>query len=579
MQRHSCVDRCHRPIFRVLTLLLLITVGIAAPLCGVRAAVTIYGFEATPQSNASILLVWQTGSEFDTLAFEIRRGESPDDLPLKLGTVPAQSTGAAGGSYRFTDQRDLRRGVRYYYQIVEVTSNSAEGDKSSIISAGIDMPTLTPTLRATATAIATATATTVQSGAAATSTATATSSVPGSASSEQPTATRQFANTPVPATPAPGSTPTPVLLTSATAAPVGSGVVSTPTGGPQPQSPPTAAPANAVATTAPTSPPPATSVVPMASPTPEIVTTSAVQPALELTPAATQPPKVFAAATVQPLLGTPGRDASRPTPAPDGEEPRDTGTFLLLGGGAIVLAAALAGGVLLLMRSRRPVADDGRIPSQGAIRAVGRPACRDLVGCACSGGAAGCLSFRCAAPAKPVRSGRGGQGDGGARRDLRGARRRVAAGRPRSDCTPARCAVIDPRGLAGGFSVGWPGQESGGALLWRGARIGPRTPAGRSIGSRRSLPSGTRRVALPRGTLLRPASRRRPLSQPPCAPKSRISMMAWRRPARIAGCGRPSSHRLKSRCRSRRRTRPRARPCFGFAWLPTPLRRSIPITT
>ena len=81
---------------------------------------------------------------------------------------------------------------------------------------------------------------------------------------------------------------------------------------------------------------------------------SAIQPALELTPKATQPPQVFAAATTQPLLGTPGRAAADPTPAPDGETPRNTGTIFLLGGGAILLAAALGGGVLLYLRSRQP---------------------------------------------------------------------------------------------------------------------------------------------------------------------------------------------------------------------------------
>jgi hypothetical protein len=82
------------------------------------------------------------------------------------------------------------------------------------------------------------------------------------------------------------------------------------------------------------------------------VTTSEVQPLLEFTPAATRPPQVFAAATARPLLGTPGR-AAEPTPTPDDEGARSTGTILLLGGGAILLAATLGGGVLLLLRSRQ----------------------------------------------------------------------------------------------------------------------------------------------------------------------------------------------------------------------------------
>ena len=308
---------------------------------------TLIRFDATPQAGNSILVGWATGTELDTVAFRLFRSQSASghgDQPVI--SQPAKGDGATGAEYSYTDT-DIIPGVRYYYFLQEVTQAGA-GQEYGPINAGVD---LAPEATSTATATATATATTVQSGATVTRTPTRTTTVEVQSGS-QPTATRRFTNTPRPTgtvTAQPLTTPRPAA--QATASPIGSGVVSTPTGGPQ--RPPTAAPVGAAVAGPATPLPPAGPTVRAPSPSPAIVSTSAVQPALDLTPTATLPPQVFAAATTQPLLGTPGRGATPTASASSGEVTRNTGTILFLGGGAIVLAVALGGGILLLLRSRQ----------------------------------------------------------------------------------------------------------------------------------------------------------------------------------------------------------------------------------
>jgi hypothetical protein len=315
---------------------------LAANAPNARAAVSLLYFTATPGSD-TILVVWETATEQDIIGFKLYRSQDSGSKGQQIGDIfPSQGDGISGARYDYSDT-NLLKGVRYYYSLEEIT---ASGGLTVIATAnaGIDLPTLTPTPTATATATFTATATR-------TPTATRASSatnVPGGTSGDQPTATRQFTNTPPPATAAPGSTPTSILSTSATATPIGAGVVSTPTGGP-----PTVAPINAAATTVPTPLPPAEPTALAESPSPEIVPTSVVQPVDEATPTATQPPQVFAAATAPSLQGAPERTAAAPTSVPADGTTRNTGSMLVLGGGAILLAAAIGGGVLLYLRSRR----------------------------------------------------------------------------------------------------------------------------------------------------------------------------------------------------------------------------------
>ena len=241
--------------YRMLALwLVLIGISLATLLGPARqanASITLIDFTAEAKASNSILIKWETGTEANTAGFNLRRALSAAELGTTEPATPAlvfiPNTGDAifGDSYNYTDT-EVTPGVLYYYRLYEVSLSGGTGDASWIVSAGIGVPTLTPTLTATATATATAT---VSSGAAATRTPTATG-VAGNESGGQPTATRRFTNTPVPATATLSSTSTPVFFASATAAPVGPGVVSTPTSGPQPQ--PTAVLAGIAATVAPT---------------------------------------------------------------------------------------------------------------------------------------------------------------------------------------------------------------------------------------------------------------------------------------------------------------------------------------
>jgi hypothetical protein len=325
---------------------------------GAQAAVHLLYFTAAPRTANSIRLAWGTGSEDGTVAFNLYRSLDPGAEGKPIGDPVVHKGDPVTGADYYYDDTNVAPGIHYYYTLKEITET---GDLVKIATADISMPTFTPTATATATAIVSVGATvtrtptstaTVPVGATVTRTPTRTTTPPVQ-SDGPPTATRQFTNTPGPTSIPTASSfaATPFPPAPATSDAIVPGVVSTPTEGSPPQ--PTSALVEVVATLLPTSLPLAAPTEPTVSPSPEIIPTDAVRPAMELTLTATGQPRVFAAATVQPASGTPARGATRPTPAPVGEESRNTGTILMLGGGAIVLAAALGGGVLLLMRSRR----------------------------------------------------------------------------------------------------------------------------------------------------------------------------------------------------------------------------------
>ena len=353
MNEQSAVSRYSHLALSCALIMLVVSGVWAGSAPHAAASVGLVYFKATPSGN-SILLEWETATEQDTVAFNLYRSQDSSTKGQKIGdTFPAQGSGVGGAVYSYPDT-DIVSGVRYYYSLEEIASGGGSLTIIATVNAGIDVPTLTPTATATiAPATASATATTVQLGATLTRTPTRTTTVEVQSAS-QPTATRRFTNTPRPTgtvTAQPLTTPRPAA--QATAPPIGSGVVSTPTGGPQ--RPSTTAPVGVAGQATATALPPAGPTVPSPSPSPAIVSTSAVQPALalDLTPAATLPPQVFAAATSQPLLGTSGRGATPTASASNGETARNTGTILFLGGGAIALAVALGGGILLLLRSRQ----------------------------------------------------------------------------------------------------------------------------------------------------------------------------------------------------------------------------------
>ncbi len=337
----------------------------------VSANITLARFEATPQADGSILVVWETATEFDTAGFNLYRALEPlalnADWGAPIATQQAEGDGFTGATYQYRDT-DVVPGVRYYYLLEELTA-AGPGQRAGPVNAGIGLEpeatatataTVPATVTPTATASRTATATTqpppggTQPPATASRTATATAQPPPGGTQPPATATRQFTNTPVPlptATPGPGATWTPAPSPTATPVPVGQVVTPTPTEGAPilptaPELPtPTAAPL-----------PTATQPPIMQEPTPAAVTAPAEPTSTAETtgPTAASTPQVFAqTAGTQALLDVATRPA--PTPAQQAQgSTRNTRLLLLLGGGAMALAGVLAIAGLLIWRASRP---------------------------------------------------------------------------------------------------------------------------------------------------------------------------------------------------------------------------------
>jgi hypothetical protein len=79
-------------------------------------AVTLSSFRAV-RSRGRVLLRWRTGSEVDTLGFNVFRQQSGKRVRLNRRLLPALGA-VAGSSYSFVDRRAPRRAVRYWLQDV-----------------------------------------------------------------------------------------------------------------------------------------------------------------------------------------------------------------------------------------------------------------------------------------------------------------------------------------------------------------------------------------------------------------------------------------------------------------------------
>ncbi len=318
----------------------------------VSANITLGRFEATPQADGSILVVWETATEFNTSGFRLYRALEPLALSADWGapihTEQAAGDGFTGATYQYRDT-NVTPNVRYYYVLEELTA-AGPGQRYGPVNAGIGL-TPEPTATATATTMPAATATATYT-ATASPTATATAQPSAGGPQPAPTATRQFTNTPVPpptATPGPGATWTPAPQPTATPVPAGQVATPTPTGGTSLLPPPAEPPTPSGAVSSPT-PPPST---PEPTPTAVISTPGSAPTEVLGTPAATNTPQVFAQA---PATGSLLDMATRPAPTPV-PQPAATGRnirlLLLLGGGAIVVAGLLAVVGLLIWRASR----------------------------------------------------------------------------------------------------------------------------------------------------------------------------------------------------------------------------------
>jgi hypothetical protein len=81
-------------------------------------AVSVYGLRAA-RSHGAVVLRWRTGTEADTLGFNVYRQLRGKRVRLNRRLLPSLG-GLGGSSYSFTDRRAPRRAVRYWLQDVDV---------------------------------------------------------------------------------------------------------------------------------------------------------------------------------------------------------------------------------------------------------------------------------------------------------------------------------------------------------------------------------------------------------------------------------------------------------------------------
>jgi hypothetical protein len=303
-----------------------ILVGSAVP--GASADVVWGRFDATWQDDGTILVVWETESELDSIAYFLYRAESPDG-PWEdyIDFEPATGNEFTPAAYSFTDQ-EVSRNVTYYYRLEEIAADNTSRFKGPVV------PTSGSTSPATNTP--------------------STTSAPNPEQQDvPPTATRQYTDTPPPA----GTGTNPVSTTATqpptqTATPIQAALtrsltplVTTPT--------PVGGIAPTVEAPSPTSEVTGTPEDGMLQPT--VSVTDTVMPTLPSpseTPILSPTVQQLAAApkeTSQPLLDV---SATRLAPAPPQHRAPNPQLGLLLGGGALVAAAVLGAVVLLIWRRR-----------------------------------------------------------------------------------------------------------------------------------------------------------------------------------------------------------------------------------
>jgi hypothetical protein len=283
----------------------------------VVASVTLKSFKATRLSDGSISVDWETATETGTSLFRVYRSLSADTVGQPVATRGAEGDSVTGHAYNYTDPAsELIAGRNYYYRLEEV--NTAGGSSwHGPVNPGGTSATSTRSLYGTPT------------------------------STDPPTATRRFTNTPAPPTPLPPTqvVPQQPVAPQPVAPRTGPGVVTTPTG--LPAIAPVPLPATAtVEIPTPTS-------IPSPTGTPTSTPTNTPRPTP--TPTPTSAPEVFVARSDD---GIPSPTAILPeTPqlaaaSPD-EVTEDGLPVGLLIGGALIVGTAIGFLALGLRRAKR----------------------------------------------------------------------------------------------------------------------------------------------------------------------------------------------------------------------------------
>jgi len=80
--------------------------------------------------RAVVIVEWSTASELDTVGFNLYRSES-EAGPYTLvneALIPAAGDALAGSTYRYED-RNVRAGRTYYYELEDVSASGAGGTR------------------------------------------------------------------------------------------------------------------------------------------------------------------------------------------------------------------------------------------------------------------------------------------------------------------------------------------------------------------------------------------------------------------------------------------------------------------
>ena len=79
------------------------------------------GYAVFSYLNTSVVITWQTATEFDTAGYTLYRSESPEGPYERITAelILASPDPLTGGDYSFTDT-DVQPGKTYFYQLEEV---------------------------------------------------------------------------------------------------------------------------------------------------------------------------------------------------------------------------------------------------------------------------------------------------------------------------------------------------------------------------------------------------------------------------------------------------------------------------
>jgi len=104
------------------------------------ASVNLIRFEATPQRDGSILVLWETATEIDTIGYRLTRSQSiAGPWTQVVNKQPARGDAASGALYTYQDA-DVTAGTRYYY-LLEALSQGGVSDQFGPLVAQAILPT------------------------------------------------------------------------------------------------------------------------------------------------------------------------------------------------------------------------------------------------------------------------------------------------------------------------------------------------------------------------------------------------------------------------------------------------------